>query len=102
MESIWNANIPWNPHGFHVEYVWFHMEYKIESIWNRNIPWIPHGFHMEWKYSMDSTWNGHVFIPCGFQVDSIWNPYGMRDLVEFGNKKKCLHLFYIYNSLQKW
>jgi len=44
--------------------------------------WIPHGFHMEWKYSMDSTWNGHVFIP-----------YGMGDLVESRNLKKCIHLF---------
>ena len=57
MESMWNANIPWNLHGFHVEYVWFHMDstwipygmemFHMDSIWNGNIPWIPGGFHMD-------------------------------------------------------
>ena len=83
-----------------MEYVWFHMEYRIESIWNRNIPWIPHGFHMEWKYSIDSTQSGHVFIPYGFHVDSMWIPGGFHmesmwngGLGRFGDLKKCIVYF---------
>jgi len=66
-------------------------------------PHIPYGIHMECKYSMESMWNmfGSIWnieqspygieIFHGFHVDFIWNgnipwiPYGMRDLVEFGN-----------------
>jgi hypothetical protein len=46
----------------------------MESIWNRNIPWIPHGFHMEWKYSMESTWIPYgMEIFHGVHMESTWN-----------------------------
>ena len=45
---------------------------------------------------------GHCIQYFTLPPHSIWIPHGMRDLVEFENKKNCLHLFYIYSSLQKW
>jgi hypothetical protein len=77
MESMWNANIPWNVHGIHMDSMW--------NMWVPSgiCPWNPcgmdifHGFHMEWGiiFHVDSTdipWN-----------DSTWIPCGMGDLVEF-------------------
>ena len=55
----------------------------MESMWNMlgsiwNIEWSPYGIEIFHGFHMDSTWNGHVFIPDGFQVDSIWIPYGFH------------------------
>jgi len=55
-------------------------------------PHIPYGMKIFHGIHMDSIWDENI----------PWIPHGMRDLVEFENKKNCLHLFYIYSSLQKW
>ena len=88
MESIWNANIPWNPHGIHVESMWN----MFGSIWNIELsPYgmeIFHRFHTEWT-CVHSIW-----IPGGFQVDSIW----IRGLSRFWELKK-MHSFILQTQL---
>ena len=63
--TIFHVDSMWT---FSMDYTWIPLQF---SIWIPcgNFPWITHGFHDK--------------FPCGFHMESTWNPWDLEDICQY-------------------